>query len=134
MITVILFRVFLLIAVGIIIFSIIKYLLHPKRKLEVAHRHGEFYLLDEPDNVRKNVLFTFQSVMFEGEKFIGSVNDTFEITSIMVWTEDTDQLQGLSRNDFQFIEKELILRYPKAEIEWRSPIRELLKRLERTRK
>lgn len=134
MITVILFRVFLLIAVGIIIFSITKYFLDPNRKLEVAHRQGQFYLLDEHDNVRKNVLFTFGSVMFEGEKFLGPADDTFEVTSIMVWTEDSNQLQGLSRRDFQFIEKELILRYPKADIEWRSPIRELLKRLERTRK
>ncbi|PYZ93710.1 sigma-w pathway protein ysdB [Salipaludibacillus keqinensis] len=131
MFTVILFRVFLLIAVGIIVFSLAKYLIDPRRKLETAHRQGNFYLLDDPDNVRKNILFTFRSTMFEGEKFLGAANDSFEVTSIMVWTEDGDQLQGLSRRDFQFIEKELLLRYPKAEVEWRSPIRELLKRLER---
>ncbi|WP_280769862.1 sigma-w pathway protein ysdB [Salipaludibacillus daqingensis] len=134
MITVILFRIFLLIAVGIIIFSIVKYLLDPRRKLEVAHRQGQFYLLDDADNVRKNVSFTFGNVMFEGEKFLGAADDSFEVTTIIVWTEDTDHLQGLSRRDFQFIEKELLLRYPKAEIEWRSPIHELLKRLERNRK
>ncbi|WP_416151454.1 sigma-w pathway protein ysdB [Salipaludibacillus sp. HK11] len=134
MITVILFRVFLLLAVGIILFSIAKYLLDPRRKLESAHQQGNFYLLDEPDNIRKNVVFTFRSAMFEGEKFLGASDDTFEVTSIMVWTEESDQLQGLSRRDFQFIEKELLLRYPKAEIEWRSPIHELLKRLERQKK
>lgn len=132
--TVILFRLFLLIAVGIIIFSIVKYFLDPRRKLEAAYREGSFYLLDDSDNVRKNVLFTFRNAMFEGEKFLGSTDDSFEVTSIMVGTEDSDQLQGLNSTDFQFIEKELLLRYPKAEIEWRSPIKELLKRLERQRK
>ncbi|SER90220.1 sigma-w pathway protein ysdB [Salipaludibacillus aurantiacus] len=131
MITVILFRIFLLIAVGIIIFSVIKYLFDPRRKLEKAYRDGRFYLLDEPDNVRKNVFFTFGSAMFEGEKFLGATDDSFEVTSIIVRTEDINQLQGLSRRDFKFIEKELLLRYPKAVIEWRSPINDLLKRLER---
>ncbi|MGJ9382966.1 sigma-w pathway protein ysdB [Salipaludibacillus sp. CF4.18] len=129
--TVILFRLFLLIAVGIIIFSITKYLLDPRRKLEAAYREGDFYLLDESGNVRKNVIFTFGNAMFEGEKFLGSTDDSFEVTSIMVGTEDSDQLHGLSTTDFHFIEKELTLRYPKATIEWRSPIKELLKRLDR---
>lgn len=129
--TVILFRVFLLIAVGIILFSVIKYLFDPRRKLEKAHREGHFYLLDDPDNVRKNVLFTYRKALFEGEKFLGAADDSLEVTSVIIRTEDMDALLGLNLRDFQFIEKELLLRYPKAEIEWRSPIKELLKRLER---
>ncbi|WP_078579567.1 sigma-w pathway protein ysdB [Salipaludibacillus agaradhaerens] len=131
MLTVILFRIFLLLAVGIIIFSLIKYTLDPRRKLERAYHNGYFYLLDDPDNVRKNVLFTFRNALFEAEKFLGPADDSFEVTSIIVSSEDIDQLHGLSRRDFHFIEKELRLRYPKADIQWRPPISNLLKRLER---
>ncbi|UTR15559.1 sigma-w pathway protein ysdB [Salipaludibacillus sp. LMS25] len=134
MLTVILFRIFLLLAVGIIIFSLIKYTLDPRRKLEKAYRDGHFYLLDDPDNVRKNVLFTFRNALFEGEKFLGTTEDSFEVTSIIINSEDIDHLHGLSRRDFHFIEKELMLRYPKADIEWRSPISHLIKRLEKQRK
>ncbi|UCZ52215.1 sigma-w pathway protein ysdB [Bacillus shivajii] len=127
--TVILFRLFLLIAIGIIIYSAIKYWLDPRRKLESAHRNGEFYLLDEPSNVRKNLLFTYGTVMFEGEKFLGTTDESFEVTSIMIWTEDNDRLKGLTKNDFKFIEKEILIRYPKAKIEWKRPISDLLKKM-----
>lgn len=129
--TVILFRLFLLIAVGIIIYSVIKYFIDPRRKLEAAHRQGEFYLLDEPDNVRKNLLFTYRNVMFEGEKFLGTTEESFEVTSIMIWTENTDRLKGLSKKDFKFIEKEIMIRYPKAKIEWKRPISDLLKQMKK---
>ncbi|ADU31433.1 hypothetical protein [Evansella cellulosilytica] len=126
--TVILFRLFLLTAIVIIIYSVIKYFLDPRRKLEAAHNQGGFYLLDDPENVRKNLLFTYRNVMFEGEKFLGATDDSFEVTSIIISTEDTDELKGLSKKDFHFIEKEILIHYPKAEIDWRSPIKQLVKR------
>ncbi|MDG5786946.1 sigma-w pathway protein ysdB [Evansella sp. AB-P1] len=129
--TVILFRLFLLIAIGIIVYSIGKYLLDPRRKLEAAHLRGDFFILDEADNVRKNLLFTYRNVMFEGEKFLGATEESLEVTSIMISTEDTDKLQGLSKRDFYFIEKEILIHYPKAEIEWKNPINKLLKRMEK---
>ncbi|MDQ0258086.1 hypothetical protein J2S74_005550 [Evansella vedderi] len=125
--TVFLFRLFLLIAIGIIVFSIIKYFLDPRRKLEAAYNRGEFYLLDDTDNVRKNLLVTHRGVLFEGEKYLGATEESFEVTSIMIWTEHTDRLMGLSKKDFHFIEKEILIHYPKAEIEWRNPIKGLLK-------
>ncbi|SDZ53852.1 hypothetical protein SAMN05421736_11661 [Evansella caseinilytica] len=128
-----LFRLFLLIAIGIIVYSIVKYFLDPRRKLEAACHQGGFYFLDDPDNVRKNLLFTYRGVMFEGEKFLGATDGSFEVTSIIVWTEDTDRLKGLSIKDFHFMEKEILLHYPKAEIEWKSPIRELLKQMKKER-
>ncbi|QKS72008.1 sigma-w pathway protein ysdB [Paenalkalicoccus suaedae] len=127
--TVLLFRLFLLIAVGIIVFSIGKYVLDPKRKLERAKQRGDFYLLDDVDQVRKNVLFTVHGALFYGEKFLGPSEDSFEVVRIAVHTDDIDQLQGMQAQDFVFLEKELTVRYPKAEIEWRSPIKEVRKRL-----
>lgn len=129
--TVILFRLFLLIAIGIIIYSIAKYFLDPRRKLEAAHSRGEYHFLDDSGNVRKNLMFTYRGVMFEGEKYLGPAEDSFEVTSIVIWTEDTDKLMGLSKKDFHFLEKEILIHYPKATIEWRSPINRLLKQGER---
>ncbi|MBU9714309.1 sigma-w pathway protein ysdB [Evansella tamaricis] len=126
--TVIVFRLFLLIAVGIIIYSVVKYLLDPRRKLESAHNQGGFYLLDDSNNVRKNLIFTYRNAMFEGEKFLGPTDESFEVTSISIWTEDNDRLQGLSIKDFHFIEKEILIHYPKADIEWKSPVKELIKK------
>ncbi|TMW71666.1 sigma-w pathway protein ysdB [Alteribacter natronophilus] len=129
MFTVILFRILLLIAVSILVFSVIKYIIDPRRKLEVAHRRGGFHFLDDSENVRRNFLLTYRYVMFEGEKYLGTVDDSFDVTSVTVWTEETDKLKGLSKTDFLFIEKEISIRYPNAKIEWRSPIKELLKKM-----
>lgn len=129
--TVILFRLFFLIAIGIIIYSIVKYFLDPRRKLEAAHNRGEYHLLDDSGNVRKNLMFTYRGVMFEGEKYLGPAEESFEVTSIVVWTEDTDRLMGLSKKDFHFLEKEILIHYPKAEVEWQSPINRLLKQGEK---
>nr|WP_096436022.1 sigma-w pathway protein ysdB [Alteribacter populi] len=131
MLSVILFRILLLIAIGIVVFSVIKYAIDPRRKLESAHQSGGFYFLDESDNVRKNFLLTYSSVMFEGEKYLGTVDDSFDVTSITVWTEEKDKLKGLSKTDFLFIEKEIAIRYPKAEILWNSPIKELFKKMKK---
>ena len=128
--TVIIFLLFLLIAISIIFYSIIKFLLDPRRKLEAAHHSGKFFLLDDPENVRKNILVTYRNVLFEGEKYLGAANDSFEVTSVILWTEDMADLKGLSRKDFYFVEKEILVHYPKAEIEWKSPIKEFLKRIE----
>ncbi|PYZ97267.1 sigma-w pathway protein ysdB [Alteribacter lacisalsi] len=129
MLTVILFRILLLIAVGILVFSVIKYILDPRRKLEMAHSRGGFHFLDDQENVRRNFLLTYRYVMFEGEKYLGTIDDSFEVTSVSVWTDEKDKLKGLSKTDFLFIEKEISIRYPHAKIEWHSPVKELLKKM-----
>lgn len=128
--TVIIFLLFLLTAICIIIYSFIKYLIDPRRKLESSYQSGKFYLLDDSENVRKNILLAYRNVMFEGEKFLGAADDSFEVTSIIMSTQDTDGLKGMSKKDFHFIEKEILIHYPKATIEWKSPIKEFLKKIE----
>jgi hypothetical protein len=134
MFTVMIFQLFLLLAVGIIIYSVIKYLLDPQRKLERARRHEDFYVLDDSDNVRKNIFLTVRGAMFEGEKFLGTSDGSVEVTSILVRTEDYDQLRGMTGQDFHAIEKELTVRYPKASIEWSLPIADLMRRLDEQKK
>ncbi|MEC2071693.1 sigma-w pathway protein ysdB [Alkalihalophilus marmarensis] len=125
---VILFRLLLLIAIAFIVYSAIKYVFHPRRKLEQAHERRQYFFLDEEKNVRKNFLLTYKGVMFEGEKYLGTTEQSFEIVSIYIWARDTERLKGLHREDFEFIEEDIRLRYPNAKIEWKSPIKEFLKK------
>ncbi|TSB48601.1 sigma-w pathway protein ysdB [Alkalicoccobacillus porphyridii] len=124
---VILFRLLLLIALLVVAFSIIKYFFHPLRKLEKAHRHRQFFFLDDEKDVRKNFSLTYKGVMFEGEKYMAATETSFDIITIYVWTKDHNALQGLTKDDFQFIEEDILLRYPQATIEWKSPIKEFLR-------
>ncbi|OEH91880.1 sigma-w pathway protein ysdB [Bacillus solimangrovi] len=124
---VILFRFFIIIAVLVLLYSLSKYLLNPKRKLESAYEKAHYYLLDDVNNVRKNLFITYKGALFEGEKYLGTTDQAFEVVSITVWAHSLEKLYGLNRDDFYYLEKELLTRYPNAVIEWQSPIKDLLK-------
>lgn len=123
---IILIRLALLALIIFIIYSIFKYLLNPKRKLELAHEQKNFYLLDQKNNVRKNFLLTYKGVMFEGEKYLGTTEKSFEVISIFIWPKNPEKLKGLKKQDFSFIQKEVRKQYPDAIIDWKSPIKEFL--------
>jgi hypothetical protein len=120
------FRLLILIAVFILAYSTTKYFVNPKRKLELAHEKKQFYFLDDKQNVRKNLLVTYRGVLFEGEKYLGTTDRSFEVVTVNVWVKNPDKLQGLNKEDFYFIEKEIVLSYPNATVNWKSPIKELL--------
>ncbi|MCJ8009891.1 sigma-w pathway protein ysdB [Lederbergia wuyishanensis] len=109
-----------------LIYKIVKFIIDPKRKLESAHEQKKYFFYDIPDNIRKNFLITFNGVMFEGEKYLGTTDRSFEVVSIFIWPHNADLLKGLSYDDFIFIENEVKLRYPESEIDWKSPIKELM--------
>ena len=115
-----------------LIYSAIRYLLHPKRKLELAHEQKRFYFLDEPNNVRKNFLLTYKGVLFEGEKYLGTTEEAFDVVSVFVFPRNVNSLKGLTKNDFQTIEEHIRQHYPKAEIDWKSPIKEFLQNKDRS--
>lgn len=121
-----LFRILILLAIFILAYSAIKYIVNPKRKLEFAHDKKQFFFLDDSQNVRKNFLLTYRGVLFEAEKYLGTTENAFEVMTIQVWVQQPDQLKGLNKEDFYFIEKEIISAYPNAKINWKSPIKELL--------
>ncbi|AIE60980.1 hypothetical protein [Bacillus methanolicus] len=110
------------------IYRLIKYLLNPKRKLELAHEQKRFYFLDDPDNVHKNFLLTYKGVLFEGEKYMGTTENAFDVVSIFIWPRSTAALKGLGREDFLFIERKIREHYSGAKIDWKSPIKEFLKK------
>lgn len=111
----------------LIVFGV-RYLLHPKRKLELAQEKRRTFFLDDIRDVRRNFLLTYKGVLFEGEKHLGMTADAFSITRIFVWVRDPAQLNGLYKEDFYEMEMLILKRYPQAKIEWKSPIRELISR------
>lgn len=120
---------FLLFALIIfLIYTVIKYLLNPKRKLELAHEQKRFYFLDNKNNVRKNFFVTYKGVLFEGEKYLGTTENAFEVVDVFIWPHKVSALNGLVREDFLFIEKKVQEIYPNADIDWKSPIHEFMKK------
>ena len=114
----------------LLIVKTIKYIANPKRKLELAHEQKQFYFWDIHENVRKNFLLTYKGVLFEGEKYLGTTNNAFEVVSVFIWAKDPDKLQGLEREDFLKIQDEVKKHYPNARIDWKNPIRNFLNKTE----
>ena len=121
-------RLILFLIIIFLLYTAIKYMLSPRRKLELAHEQGKFYFFDDPKNIRKNFLLTYQGVLFEGEKYLGTTERAFEVVSIFIWPKKTDDLHGLQREDFLTIEEAVKKQYPAALIDWKSPVKEFLER------
>lgn len=125
---VLILRLLLFAFIVFLIYRFIKYFLSPKRKLELAYEQKSFYLLDDTENVRKNFLVTYKGALFEGEKYLGTTNQSFEVISIFIWTKTPNQLKGLTKEDFHYIEDTLKNSYPYAKIDWKSPVKEFLQK------
>lgn len=120
-----------LIVIGLIIYlfyRLIRFILDPKRKIDSALESGNYYFYDEVANVQKNFFIALRGVLFEGEKYLGTTEDAFEVVSIFIWTDNPAKLQGFSKEDFAFLEKEILMNYPNAKIDWKSPIGQLMKK------
>lgn len=119
---------FLVIALIIYIFyRVVRYLTDPKRKLDEAYEKGQYYFYDDVKNVRKNFFISYKGALFEGEKYLGTTEDAFEVVSIFVSVHDPMKLQGLTKEDFLYLEKEILISYPKAKVNWKNPIEKLMK-------
>lgn len=129
---VLLIRFVLILLIIFLLYRIFKYVLNPKRKLELAHEKGEFFWYDDQENVHKNFLLTYKGVLFEGEKYLGTTQKSFEVVSIFIWAKK-DNLKGLTLTDFQYIERRINEIYPHAKIDWKSPIKELIRENSRER-
>jgi hypothetical protein len=120
-----LLRIVLLLLIIFFFNLALKLLFTSKRKLEIARRQKRFLLIDHED-VRKNFLLTYKGVVFAGEKYMGAMDNTFDVVSISIWAENTAFLKGLVKEDFYFIDKKILEHYPNAEIIWKSPVKEFL--------
>ncbi|WP_164668416.1 sigma-w pathway protein ysdB [Virgibacillus doumboii] len=123
---VILFRILILIALVLLVYTIFQYFRNPERKLQIAKANNVFYMIDESSNSKKNIQLVYKNCSFEGEKYLGTTEHSFEVVDIHVFARNPGELGGITRDDLYFIEKELLIRYPYAKIEWKHPINKLL--------
>ncbi len=125
-----LIRLIMIALIIYLFYRLIKYIFDPKRKLDAALENGTYYFYDDVRNVRKNFFIALRGVRFEGEKYLGTTQESFDVVSIFVWTETPDKLIGFTREDFLFMEKEISMNYPDADISWKSPIEQLMRKEE----
>ncbi|MGY0693119.1 sigma-w pathway protein ysdB [Virgibacillus sp. FSP13] len=123
---VLLFRILILIALAFLAYTVFHYFQNPMRKLRIAKDNMTFFILDEEQNSKKNLQFVYKGCLFEGEKYLGATEQSFEVVDIHISTPEPIELRGLTRDDLYFLEKELLIRYPYAQIEWKHPINKLL--------
>ena len=105
----------------------IRYLTDPKRKLDDAYEEGRYYFYDDVKNVQKNFFITYKGAMFEGEKYLGTTENSFDVVTVFVWVKNEAKLQGFTKDDFHFLQAEILSNYPTATINWKNPIEELMK-------
>nr|WP_179134126.1 sigma-w pathway protein ysdB [Halobacillus massiliensis] len=122
---IVLLRILLIAATVLIIYTVIQFMMNPRRKLDKAHDQREYYLLDDTENIKQNFLLTYKGIMFEGEKYLGTTEESFEVLTIYVSARQPERLKGLERNDLYFMEEKILQRYPFAKIEWKNPINRL---------
>ncbi|MGM0844002.1 MAG: sigma-w pathway protein ysdB [Bacillota bacterium] len=121
-----LIRILVFLLIIYLLYRAFKYIVNPKRKLELASEQKKFYFLDDQENVRKNFLVTYKGVLFQGEKYLGTTDRAFDVVSIFVWVENASSLNGISYEDLKYVETEILERYPNASIDWKSPLKEFI--------
>lgn len=122
----ILIRIVIFVLIIYLLYRAFKYIVNPKRKLELAMEQKKFFFLDDQENVRKNFLITYKGVLFQGEKYLGTTDRAFDVVSIFVWVENSSSLKGISYEDLKYVETEILERYPNASIDWKSPLKEFI--------
>ena len=109
-------------------YKLLQYIFDPKRKLDEAYEKGNYYVYDDVKNVRKNFFITYKGALFEGEKYLGTTDNSFDVISIFVSVHNLAELQGLTKEDFEFLQNEILMSYPSAKISWIDPIEILIKK------
>lgn len=110
-----------------VFYKAIRYLTDPQRKLDEAYEKNQYYFYDDVKNVRKNFFISYKGALFEGEKYLGTTEDAFEVVTIFVGARDAATLQGLTKKDFEYLQQEILTSYPKAKVNWRQPIEQLMR-------
>jgi len=122
-----LFRILLIITIIILIYTFIQYFRNPCRKLKKSIRQQTYFLLDETDNPKRNLLLTYKGCLFEGEKYVGTTTNAFDIISIYMFVDEPLDLKGITADDLALLEEKLLESYPHAQIEWKHPVNQIIR-------
>lgn len=126
--TIYLFRILTIIAIVILLYTAYRYYQNPQRLLQRAKKNRQFFIVDDPDNSKKNIHFVYKGCQFEGEKYIGMTEMSFDVITLNISVNDPLELKGITKKDILFLENELKKLYPKATIHWRHPIDQLFRK------
>ncbi|NGP45004.1 sigma-w pathway protein ysdB [Bacillaceae bacterium SIJ1] len=118
-----LFILVLIVAVAFVAYSLVKYMNQPQRKLHRAKETHDFYLHDEPQV--DTLKITYKGLAFEGKKTLGATEEGFEVISIILRPVNPKRLSGMTKDDFYFIEREVFIYYPNADVLWDDPVKQL---------
>lgn len=95
------------------LFQILSFLMNPQQRLKLAQKRRTFYLLDQKDNIRMNLLLTYKGHLLEGEKYAAAN----EVDHILLFPTNPYNTK-MSQQDKAYIEQSLLSIYPKAKIDW----------------
>ena len=123
---ILIFRTLLFILIAIAFYWCFRFFLNPQRKLAQALEEKRTLIMDDTSSVHRNILIAYKGVLFEGEKYMGTTPEAFQIIKIHIWARDNQKLVGLEKRDFGDLKQLVQGRYPFAEISWKSPIKEFL--------
>ena len=73
------FRLLILLAIILLIYTWVEYLRSSERKMRIARNLNTFYFDDEANNSKKNLQFVYRGCLFEGEKYLGITENSFEV-------------------------------------------------------
>lgn len=123
-----LIRILVLALIVYLIYRFVQYMFNQQRKLDAAVKARAYYFQDDAQNVQKNFSIAYKGVLFEGEKYTGDGDSSFQVVSIFMWTHELKMLMDFSQKDFDFLEHEILKKYPNATINWKNPIEQLMKK------
>ncbi|MGM9927893.1 MAG: sigma-w pathway protein ysdB [Bacillus sp. (in: firmicutes)] len=104
----------------ILLATLMKFIMNPKRKLHKAQMNGTLYFLDDQKNVRNNFFITYKGLLFQGEKYTDKQNQKEEVQSIFIWSDSSSESHQLHPEERHLLEKTIRSSYPKAQIHWKS--------------
>lgn len=120
-----LFRILISIAIIFLFYTAYQYYHNPQRRLKKAKRLKKFYYVDDTNNSKKNIQFVYKGCLFEGEKYLGTTDDAFEVVDIHISVQEPLELKGFTIEDFLFLENEISKHYPHATLKWKHPINQI---------
>ena len=126
MVVVLLFRVLIVIALVLLVYTWIQYIRNPERRVRIAKESNDFIFHDDTYDNKRNLQLVYKGCLFDGEKYLGTTEDSFEVVDIHITVRDPIELRGFTRDDLYFLEKEILIHYPYAKITWKHPINELI--------
>ncbi|WP_347862610.1 sigma-w pathway protein ysdB [Salimicrobium sp. PL1-032A] len=91
---VILFRILLLAAILFLVYTMIQIAKDPRRQFNTAVENRSFFFQDNKDNPKQNFFLTYKGAVFEGEKYVGTTEDSFEVISIIISAKEPEKLKG----------------------------------------